>query len=43
MRGKTIIFFLLLLAGLSECTTSVSEIGAGFFANTNTFEISYLD
>ena len=43
MRGKTIIFFLLLLAGLSECTTSVSEIGAGFFANTNTFDISYLD
>lgn len=43
MRGKIVLFFFLLLTGLSECTTSVSEIGADFFTNKSTFDISYLD
>jgi len=43
MRGKIVLCFFLLLTGLSECTTSISEIGADFFTNKNTFDISYLD
>ena len=43
MRGKIVFFLFFLLTGLSECTTSVSEIGADFFTNKNTFNISYLD
>jgi hypothetical protein len=42
MRGKTIIFYLLLSAGLGGCTTSISEIGSDFFTK-NTFDIAYLD
>ena len=43
MRGKLVFSFFLLLTGLSECTTSISEIGADFFTNKNTYDISYLD
>lgn len=43
MRGKIVILFILLLTGLSECTTSVSEIGADFFTNKSTFDIAFVD
>jgi hypothetical protein len=43
MRGIKVLFFILLLTGLSECTISTSGIGADFFANSSTFDISYLD
>src|SRR5882762_11648891 len=43
MRGKIVLFFFFLLTGLSECTVSVSEIGADFFTNKSAFDISYLD
>jgi hypothetical protein len=43
MRGKILIFLVLSLAGLSECTTNaVSDIGSDFF-NNQPFDISYID
>ncbi len=44
MRGKIVAFFaILLLAGLSECTTTISEVGTDFFSNKSTFQISAVD
>src|SRR5882762_9272611 len=43
MRGKIVLFSFFLLTGLSECTVSVSVIGADFFTNKSAFDISYLD
>ncbi len=42
MRGKIITFLVLSLAGLSECTNSVSEIGSNFFSS-HSFDISFVD
>lgn len=42
MRGKRIIYFVLLAAGVIGCKTSVSEIGSNIFT-TNLFNIALVD